>query len=197
MLIDIGINVRQRWLETTMRNTMKKTAILLTLLLLTTISGRVIACSCVGESSVQGEVEHADAVLVGTMLNKQLVTLTDSAMMKMFPNDTTLRNSPMKAIRIARYDFLVQDIYKGEITNDTLTIYTGLGGGDCGIRFKIGEKYIVYAEDESYFGQLNNDFNSPKATNTFWTNSCTRTTSYYQDEVTEIENFAKKQPLPN
>jgi len=178
-----------------MRNAMKTTVTILTLLLLTSISGRILACSCIGQRTVEEEVKHADAVIVGTILSKQIVTLTDSAILKMFPNDTTMRNSPMSKMTIARYDFLVQDIYKGKITKDTLTIYTGLGGGDCGIRFEIGKKYIVYGENETYFGQVNNDFKFPKANNTFWTYNCLRTTSYFQDEIKEIEKFAKRKHL--
>lgn len=175
-----------------MRNAMKTTVTILTFLLLTSISGRLFACSCIGQRTVEEEVKHADAVVVGTVLSKQLITLTDSTMLKMFPNDSTMRNSAMSKMTIARYDLLVQDIYKGKITNDTLTIYTGIGGGDCGIRFEIGKKYIVYGENETYFGQVNNDFKFPKAKNTLWTYNCLRTTSYFQDEITEIEKFAKK-----
>lgn len=88
-----------------MRNAMKTTVTILTLLLVTSISGRLIACSCIGQRTVQEEVKHADAVVVGTILNKQIVTLTDSTFLKMFPNDTTMRNSPMSKMTIARYDF--------------------------------------------------------------------------------------------
>lgn len=176
-----------------MRNAIKTTVTILTLLLLTSFSGRLFACSCIGLRTVQEEIKHADALIVGTILRKQIVVITDSTILEMFPNDTTMRNSPMSRMTIARYDLLVQDTYKGKITNDTLTIYTGLGGGDCGIRFEIGKKYIVYGENETYFGQINNDFKFPKAKNTFWTYNCLRTTSYFQDEITEIEKFAKKQ----
>ncbi len=175
-----------------MPNAMRTTVTILILLLLTSFSGKILACSCIGQRTVEEEVKHADAVFVGTVLSKQLITLTDSTMLKMFPKDTTMRNSLMSKMTIARYDLLVQDIYKGKITRDTLTIYTGLGGGDCGIRFEIGKKYIVYGENETYFGQVNNDFKFPKTKNTFWTYNCLRTTSYYQDEITEIEKFAKK-----
>lgn len=178
-----------------MINAMKTTVTILTLLLLTSISGRLFACSCIGQRTVQEEVKHADAVIVGTIISKQIVTLADSTILKMFSNDTTMRNSPMSKMTIARYDLLVQDIYKGKITNDTLTIYTGLGGGDCGIRFEIGKKYIVYGENETYFGQVNNDFNFPKAKNTFWTYNCLRTTSYFQDEIKEIEKYAKRKHI--
>jgi hypothetical protein len=171
---------------------MRQLIFILTTILLTSVSDNLFACSCIGQRTVEEEVKHSDAVLVGTILSKQLVTLTDSTILKMFPNDTTMRNSPMSKMTIARYDFVVVDIYKGKITSDTLTIYTGMGGGDCGIRFEIGKKYIVYGENESYFGQVNNDFKFPKTKNTFWTYNCLRTMAYYQDEITEIEKYAKR-----
>jgi len=171
---------------------MRTTLTILSLLLFSSISGRLFACSCIGQRTVEEEVKHADAVVIGMILSKQLITLTDSTILKMFPNDTSMKKSPMSKMNIARYDLLVQDIYKGKITNDTLTIYTGLGGGDCGIRFEIGKKYIVYGENETYFGQVNNEFNFPMANNTFWTYNCLRTTSFFQDEITEIEKFARK-----
>ena len=171
---------------------MKMTVTILTLLLLTSISGRLLACSCIGQRTVKEAIKRADAVVVGTVLSVQCSVLTDWAMLEMFPNDTTMQNSPMSKITIARYDILVHDIYKGKITSDTLAIYTGIGGGDCGISFEIGEKYIVYGENQTYLGQANNGFEFPKAKNTFWTYVCLRTTSYYQGEISEIEQFAKK-----
>lgn len=174
---------------------MRTTVTILTLLLFSSFSGQLFACSCIGQRTVEEEVKYADAVVVGTVLSKQLITLTDSTMLKMFPNDTIMRNSPMSKMTIARYDLLVQDIYKGKISQDTLVIFTGLGGGDCGIRFEIGKKYIVYGENETYFGQVNNDFKFPKAKNTFWTYNCLRTTAYFQDEITEIEKYAKRKHI--
>jgi hypothetical protein len=172
---------------------MRNLLTILPLLLLTQIFPPLLACSCIGQRTIQEEVNHADAVVVGTVLRKQLVTLADSTMLILLPNDSTMRNAPMNSMTIARYSFLVQDIYKGHITSDTLTIYTGMGGGDCGIRFEMGKKYILYGEKETYFGQVNNDFAFPRAANTYWTYNCLRTTTYHQDEITEIERFAKKQ----
>lgn len=171
---------------------MRQLIFILITILLTSVTDSLFACSCIGQRTVEEEVKHSDAVLVGTVLSKQLVTLIDSTILKMFPDDTTMRNSPMSKMTIARYDFVVTDIYKGKITSDTLSIYTGLGGGDCGIRFEVGKKYIVYGENETYFGQVNNDFKFPKAKNTFWTYNCLRTMDYYQDEITEIEKYAKR-----
>ncbi len=89
---------------------MKTITTILTLLLLTSISGRIFACSCIGQRTVEEEVKHADAVIIGTILSKKIVTFTDSTILKIYPNDTTMRNSPMGKITIAHYDLLVQDI---------------------------------------------------------------------------------------
>lgn len=174
---------------------MKTTVTILTILILTGVSDKLLACSCVGQRTVQEEVKHADAVLVGTIVSKDLITLTDSALLQLFQNDTTFKNNRFANMTIAKYGLFVHDIYKGKISKDTIVIYTGIGGGDCGIRFKISEKYIVYGENNTYFGQVNNDFKFPREKNAYWTYSCLRTMSYYQDEITEIEKFAKRKEL--
>jgi TonB family protein len=174
---------------------MKTITYILTILIFTGASDKIFACSCSGQRTVQEEVKHADAVLVGTMVSKELVTLSDSTLLQLFQNDTTIKNKSFANMTIAKYGLFVQDIYKGKISRDTVTIYTGIGGGDCGIRFKIGEKYIVYGENNTYFGQVNNDFKFPREKNAFWTYSCLRTMSYYQEEITEIEKYANRKQL--
>jgi TonB family protein len=169
---------------------MKVTSLILLLFL--SFSGRLFACDCLGRNTVQEETKQVDAVLVGTILNKQIIELIDSTIFEMFPNDTIMRNLLRNRRGIARYDFLIQDFYKGIITKDTLIIYSGLNGGDCGVRFDVSKIYIVYGENETYFGQGNYD---PKVKNTFWTYECLRTTLYDQNEIAEIEKFAKKQQL--
>ncbi|MCC5944440.1 MAG: hypothetical protein JJT94_05850 [Bernardetiaceae bacterium] len=172
---------------------MKTTIIILTLFLFISTSEALFACSCPEQRTTEEEVKHADAIVVGIVLNKQFITLNDSTICKIFPHDTTMRKSLMRNMTIARYDFLVQEIYKGKITTDTLKVYTGIGGGDCGVRFQIGKKYIIYGENETYFRHINSNFKFPKEKNAFWTYNCLRTTTYYQNEITEIEKFAQKQ----
>jgi hypothetical protein len=40
--------------------------------------------------------------------------------------------------------FRVGNVWKGKLSKE-VTIFTGLGGGDCGYRFEVGESYLVYA----------------------------------------------------
>lgn len=150
------------------------------------------ACSCIGRRTVKEEIEHSDAVVFGTILSTYLLTLTDSSMLKMFPNDSTITKSILSQHTIAGYVLLVHEAYKGKITCDTITVFTGIGGGDCGVKFEVGKKYVIYGKCETYFGQINNDFKFPKANNTFWTNICLRTTVDYREEIREIKKFAKK-----
>src|SRR5690606_15498806 len=117
------------------RIAMKIALTILTFLLITSFSDHLFACSCLGYKTVQEEVKHSDAVIVGTIINKQIITVADSTMFGMFPHDSIMRISSLIDLTIARYDLLVQDVYKGKVTRDTLSIYTGLGGRDCGLRF--------------------------------------------------------------
>lgn len=156
---------------------MRTTLTILTFLLLTSLSERLSACSCKEQKSVEEEIKYSDAVFIGTVISKELVKVGDTL------NSFTT---------VAEYKLLVQNVYKGEITNDIVKIYTGLGSSDCGVPFEIDRKYIVYGNDETYF---HFNFKYPKGLNTFWTNNCLRTTPYFQDEITEIEKYVKSKHI--
>ncbi len=149
------------------------------------------ACSCIGGRTVREEIKHADAVLTGTIVAKQIIPILDPAFSGASPTDTTTLQPTQVKFAIARYDLLVSDVYKGNILTDTVGLYTGLGGGDCGVRFKVGERYIVYGEKETYMGPFLEDFPLPASKNAFWTHICLRTTSYDQAEIDEIRKWAK------
>ena len=151
----------------------------------------VSACTCLPKRPVKTEMKNVDAVIVGTILSKSIVTVIDSTVFKSFPNDSTMQKSPMYTINIARYNLVVERIYKGNISKDTLTIYSGVGRGSCGINFDIGKKYIIYGMKEWNL----EDFQFPNGINIFWTGLCSRTTSYFKTEITEIEKFATAQKI--
>lgn len=150
------------------------------------------ACDCVGQIAIKEEIKRSNAVFVGIVLRKEYITLTDYQLKKISHQDSTINRSPIYEMTIACYDLLVEDIYKGKISRDTIKIFTGVGGGDCGFRFEIGEKYVVYGMKETYFGQVYNDFDYPKGKNIFWTHICLRTKNYDQNEIEEIEKVVRK-----
>ena len=85
------------------------------------------------------------------------------------------------------YTVQIEKIYKGHYQRKTIEILTGYGDGDCGIEFNIGEKYIIYASIQS----LNLSKKNTK-TKTYYTNECTRTNRFNENEVAEIKKYKRK-----
>lgn len=152
----------------------------------------LIACSCQGESTVKGAITSSDFVIVGEIISKVFVDIPDSLLIRQNLMDTLAHKYYPYVFRISKYKIKIERVYKGATVSDTLDIYTGNGGGDCGYRFKIGERYIVYGNKETYFGFLNNNYDYPKGLNCMWTNICMRTSNYYQLEIDEIEKILNK-----
>lgn len=78
------------------------------------------ACKC-RELSFSEELQHADQVFIGRVLDKTVNVHV-------------------------QYRFLIVRRFKGTM-NDTTTITTGLGGGDCGAAFETGLNYLIFAND--------------------------------------------------
>jgi hypothetical protein len=133
----------------------------------------VTACECSKKLTVEEEIKRSDAVIVATAISRHDVAITDTTIVYHF---TTVR-----------YDFLVERVYKGTLTKDTVFFYTASHGPSCGKHFDIGTKYIIYGDKEHYFEPAN----LLPADNSYWTHSCKRTTIYNQTEVDEIEKFIK------
>lgn len=158
------------------------------LLFLIGFSFPVISCNCVGNRTVQESVNYNDGVISGTVISKSYVTVIDSTILRTFHFDS-LMISKASEVLIARYEVVLQETYKGDFSEDTLLIYSGIGTFDCGFRFKVGEKYIIYGKTETYFNQAQNGFHFPKGENTLWTYKCLRTRLYNSEEVQEIKRF--------
>ena len=61
--------------------------------------------------------------------------------------------------RVVRFD--VEEHFRGP-QRKSIEVTTGMGGGDCGFSFRVGERYVVYAGDAPSLGRL-------------YTGICTRT----------------------
>lgn len=156
------------------------------------VNTEIYACSCIGERTVKEEISYSDAVVVGKIVSQEFVTLVDSEALKMFKVDSTNFNRLSFERTFAKYELVLTHKYKGKITSDTLEIYTGVGNGDCGVRFKIGQTYVVYAKNETYFAQKNNELRFPKGKNLFWTDQCSRTSEVDEKEIREIERYRRR-----
>lgn len=148
----------------------------ITLLFLLLLVQTGFCCSCIGENSVKEEVKRSDLVIVGKILSRDEITLPRDE------NNSLGRESERVSFRV-----LVTSRYKGKIQSDTVTIITGFGGGDCGVRFKVGESYIIYAVEDIFIGYGEHT----KMPNTFETNSCTRTGIAEEAELASLKKIKK------
>lgn len=136
------------------------------------------ACSCIGKSSIRKEMEHKDVVFVGKVISREIYQQTDTLLTE---------DSNRLSFKKAKYRILVTERLKGEIKTDTLTVFTGLGNGDCGVNFKLGENYIIYS------GYENEHFNSGQKVDKFLaTDLCTLTQLFTKKEFLRAKKCAKR-----
>lgn len=133
-------------------------------------------CTCIGSSTVKSEFKESDVVVVGTLLENRLLTIRDSLM-----------PAGWKTERM-QYTFRISTIYKGKKLDDTIVITSGLGKGDCGFVFSLGEEYILYCNYMDRYYRTGD-----KVKKFLYTDICTRTRSAKDhDELKELANWRKR-----
>ncbi len=156
---------------------------------------KTVACDCIKKSTVENAVRNSSLVVIGTVMNKVLVAVTDNHQIVPFSDEDSKRNTFRYTTILSECKILVEVLYKGTISNDTLTIFTGTGEHDCGMEFNAGEKYIIYSSEKTYSKQKYNDLIYSLGKNTYWTDRCTRTTKFSQEEAAEIRKCEKEKAL--
>ncbi len=156
---------------------------------------KTVACDCIKKATVENAVRNSSLVVIGTVLNKVLVAVTDNHQIVPFSDEDSKRNTFRYTTILSECKVLVEVLYKGTISSDTLTIFTGTGEHDCGMEFNADEKYIIYSSVKTYSKQKYNDLIYSLGKNIFWTDRCTRTTKYSIEEVTEIRKYEKEKAL--
>jgi hypothetical protein len=113
--------------------------ILISSLLLSSFPSTVNACSC-GIQSVEREMERSDAVFSGMVVNVREARR---------PGGILGREDLFQVSKEVHLQ--VKDTWKG-VKEGHVIIRTGLWDGDCGIDFKVGTKYMVYATNSTMYG---------------------------------------------
>jgi len=90
------------------------------------------ACTCAGSGAPCESFGAAAAVFAGTVIGER--TSEQPKQRDQIDIDWTPR-----AVK-----FSVEQAYSG-VTGTEIEVFTGRGGGDCGVRFKAGQRYLVYA----------------------------------------------------
>lgn len=150
-------------------------------------SCKLFSCECVGNSTIKGGLNSADIVIRGIVIRNDITSNYDSLEIK--TSDSTswvnLLKYPIRVVQIK-----VEETFVGQITKDTISIITNPHEAGCGINFKLGAKFIVYAtENDEISSQV---YRFSENNSTFWTNSCTRTTPWNLKEEKGIQKEIKK-----
>jgi LPXTG-motif cell wall-anchored protein len=102
------------------------------ILFISSFPSNTSACSCAELPSVEEEFEQSQAVFSG-----KVVDIREKRNIKGYITKSVL--------------FEVTDTWKG-VKQSQIIITTGQGGGDCGVDFKEGQEYLVYANESTMYG---------------------------------------------
>lgn len=154
------------------------------------------ACNCALPISVSEAFAKTETVLHACVANVSEVSIfetmavhyADSLMSSFEDKGANMKTIETKSI--FEIELEVFEVYKGKIKGNKTTIYTNRSGASCGYTgFEAGREYIVYAYvySQAYrtldLGNSNKDY---RKSNSYWTNSCTRTDYYSYKEANDI-----------
>ena len=103
------------------------------ILLLGSFPSITSACSCVELPSAEEEFDRSKAVFSG-----KVVDIREKRSQNGY--------SPKSVL------FDVTNTWKG-VDQSQIIITTGQGGGDCGFDFKLGQEYLIYANESTMYGE--------------------------------------------
>lgn len=86
------------------------------------------ACSC-GKRSFDQQVSDVDKIYFATLVEAKVVPPSEA--------------SPWRRVS---GKFEIYKVLKGRVSEKTVTLSTGLGGGDCGVPMAVSQKYVIFLE---------------------------------------------------
>ena len=129
-------------------------------------ASNVFACTCL----LSPEAESLDSVVKKAYKNSSAVFAGEVIEIVQKPD-----------VFFVEVKFAVEQKWNDGIEK-TVTVTTGKGGGDCGYRFEVGKKYLVYASN-SY------------SKNSLRTNICTKTALAENNKDIAVLNKIKKRKI--
>jgi hypothetical protein len=151
----------------------------------------LFACNCNPGGTVSDNVGSSDLIIRAKVLS---VTYTDQldTMGAMILGDPRNVFSKYWKFYVKVYKVQVKEVYKGYTAIDTISIVTGMNGASCGIDFTEGGEYIIYCFEKDYQGFSNIQRVSTNG-KLFWTNKCTRSWYFSEDEAKQIKDAVEEQ----
>ena len=159
--------------------------------------GQSNACVCAKTESVKKSFDKYPLIVHGRVINISTVLYS-----------TSLREEQLEIIRsklkndhkrlasleskVKKVTFQIIEIIKGDSISKTVTIFTSINTS-CDINFKKNKKYLVYGTRKGFNDNLymhytysDNDFTID---NHYWTDYCTRTKPYNEEEKRELNRY--------
>ncbi|MEO0896212.1 MAG: hypothetical protein AAFY71_07440 [Bacteroidota bacterium] len=131
----------------------------------------VSACSCIDNISLKDVLATSELIVIGEILSKERVQVLDSAFY-----DPNTGFDPSQAhlytLFLTHYQVEVKEVLFGKISSTILSIYTGVGGGDCGLQLKRGTNTVLYLNPKSYMWNRSDHVTFPAGPEVYWTNIC-------------------------
>lgn len=124
------------------------------------------ACSC-GRVGILKSRRYAAVIFTGTLIKIATTTYTDTLGIY----QGKLVTSPGKLVQ---FTFKINQLYKGRLQTDTISVTTSGGEADCGNNFAADRSYLIYSW---YTDRRPNDLreNYLKVDNYLTTSLCSRT----------------------
>lgn len=174
------------------------------LLTIPSFNSNILACYCYELNSVEEEYKSATIVIYGEIITKEFVTLKETMNNKRLneikdsiPEDKyfLLNTTPL----VVKVNMKIKNNYKGIFSSDTVTIYTARSGVSCGYRdFEVGEHFIIYGYKKTFLYNVllmvnNSLVEDLDKKETYWTDQCTRTTNYYEEDKLILDEMSNNQ----
>jgi hypothetical protein len=168
---------------------MKKNKILIFLVFFLCTS-QVYGCNCNPGGTLEANVNASDVIIKARVISISYTNRLDT-MNVVMEGDQTNVFSKYWNFYVKMYKTVVQKTYKGQLQSDTITIVTGMNGASCGFSMTIDKEYLVYGTVKDYLG-----FSSVQRKSTdgklIWTNNCTRTWEFSEEEAVDVKAQIEK-----
>lgn len=157
---------------------------------------QIMACTCIGETSIADDIKNSKMIFKGMVIQKDTLTIynSDTILIQNYYNDLGDKKQYKSykdykelvwGTKILEYTIKNIEVYKGRNKFDFIKIRTGFGGGDCGYEFAINETYLIFANNAKYLKNSKNRHKSKwrKIKNIYETNICMRTKLFSESNV--------------
>lgn len=154
-------------------------------IVLTLLSCQTYACNCNPGGTIAANVQLSDYIVKAKILSISYTNRLDT-MNVVSEGDPNNVFSKYWKFHVKIYKALIQETYKGHLSSDTVTIVTGMNGAACGLNLAVDGVYLIYGTIKDYqgFSSVQRKASDGKL---FWTNNCTRSFDFSDEEAKDVK----------